>query len=288
MAMVLLVDEFLLSMRARRLSNNTELDYKRSLQRFTEFVGTGADPNSITPRQVELFLTSLNLGAKSIQNVYVGLSAFWTWCVANGHATTHIIHKIPRPKASAPPVIPFTESEVRRLLDNLGRRPMLRACVYLLLDTGARASELRDLDIGDVDLRKGEIIIRVGKGGKGRQVPFSTRTGQAVAHYLATRADRNNPDAPLLIALTGARLDRRRLTNQLQTLGKRAGVPNVHPHRFRHTCAIQLLRGGCDVFSLQRILGHESLTTTRRYLAIAQIDVEAAHRKASPVDTWRL
>ena len=139
-----------------------------------------------------------------------------------------------------------------------------------------------------VGVRKGEIIIRVGKGGKGREVPFSQSTGQAVVKYLSTRPDRQNPDAPLLIALTGSRLDRRRLTNQLATLGKRVGVSDVHPHRFRHTFAITFLRNGGDVFSLQKLMGHESLTTTLRYLALAQVDIEAAHRKASPVDTWRL
>lgn len=283
-----LVDEFLLSLQARRLSKNTELDYARTLRRFVDFVGTGAEPIAITPRQVELFLANLPLGAKSVQNAYVGLSAFWTWLVANGYVAVHIIHQVKRPKAAPPPVIPFTEAEVRRLLDNVGRRPMLRAAIYLLLDTGVRASELRDLDIGDVNLRQGEIIVRVGKGGKGRIIPISTSTAQQVVKYLATRADRNNPDAPLFIALTGTRLDRRRLTNQLATLGKHAGVENVHPHRFRHTAAIRLLLGGCDVFSLQRILGHESLSTTKRYLSIAQIDVAAAHRRASPVDNWRL
>lgn len=289
MAIYLQVDEFMLSLTARRLSKNTELDYGRTLARLVEWVGRGADPATITARQIEQFLASFSqLSPKSLQNMYVGLSAFWTFLVNNGYCQDHIIHRIKRPSATPPPIVPFTEVEVRRLLDGTVRRPMLRAVIYLLLDTGARASELRDLDIGDVDLRKGEINIRHGKGDKGRVVPFSPATGQAVAKYMAGRSDKGVKDAPLLIAKTGTRLDRRRLTNQLSSLGDRVDVRDVHPHRFRHTFAIQFLRNGGNLFALQKLMGHEQLSTTQRYVRLAQIDVEAAHRQSSPVDNWRL
>lgn len=289
MAICLQVDEFMLSLTARRLSHNTELDYGRTLSRLIEWVGRGADPAAITSRQVEQFLASYKqLSPKSLQNMYVGLSAFWTWLIDNGHVQDHVIRRIKRPSANPPPIIGFTETEIRRMLDGIGKRPMLKAAIYLLLDTGARASELRDLNIGDVDLRKGEIKIQHGKGDKGRIIPISITTGQVVAKYLAGRSDRGQPDAPLLIALTGSRLDRRRLTSQLSSLGARVGVRDVHPHRFRHTFAIQFLRNGGNVFALQRILGHEQLATTQRYIRLAQVDMVDAHKRASPVDNWRL
>jgi integrase/recombinase XerD len=78
------------------------------------------------------------------------------------------------------------------------------------------------------------------------------------------------------------------LRHCLQAIGARAGVPDVTVHRFRHTFAIMFLRNGGTVFALQRLLGHSSLDMVERYCAIAQTDIERAHKEASPVTNWAL
>ena len=74
----------------------------------------------------------------------------------------------------------------------------------------------------------------------------------------------------------------------LSLIGQRAGVAGAHPHRFRHTFAINFLRNRGNIFALQRILGHESLTMVHNYLSIAQAALQAAHNDASPVTNWVL
>jgi integrase/recombinase XerD len=105
--------------------------------------------------------------------------------------------------------------------------------------------------------------------------------------YLATRKDYEQQD-PLFISKLNRPLTRTKLSEMFRSIGKRAKVDNVHPHRLRHTFAIQYLRNGGNVYTLQDMLGHSSLDTVRIYLKIAQVDIDLVHRKASPVDGWRL
>lgn len=76
------------------------------------------------------------------------------------------------------------------------------------------------------------------------------------------------------------------VNKSLKALGLKAGVKGVHPHRFRHTFAIQYLRNGGDPYTLQKMLGHSTLDMVKRYLSLAQIDLDKAHKRASPVDNW--
>lgn len=128
----------------------------------------------------------------------------------------------------------------------------------------------------DIDLKTRRIRVW-GKGNKERYIPISARTASLVFKTLVT-ADTEQPFG----------LTRTRLAHMLQEIGKRAGIPKVHPHRFRHTFAVYYLRNGGDVFSLQAILGHSSMEMVKRYVSLAQVDLDAAHRLASPVTSLRL
>ena len=74
----------------------------------------------------------------------------------------------------------------------------------------------------------------------------------------------------------------------LSTIAAQAKINDVHPHRFRHTFAITFLRNGGNTFALQKLLGHEELTTVLKYVRLAETDIKAAQAAASVVDNWRL
>ena len=250
------------------------------------------------------------LSAKSLRNVYIALRAFYTWLNKE--------FNLPNPaKEITPPKFPqhviqtFSKEDIEKLIKAciysreaqteqrhkfVMRRPSAnrdQAIVLTLLDTGLRATELCSLTVGDVDLKTGKVNVRHGvgggaKGGKGRVTYLGKVARKAVWRYLATREDGSDPKAPLFISAGDRPFNRDSLRILIRRLGERAQITHVHPHKFRHTFAITYLRSGGDVFTLQSLLGHGSLDMVRHYAQIAEVDVENAHRKASPVDNWRL
>lgn len=299
------IEGYLMSLGARHLSQHTIDDYTRTLDKFTLFLGEDLPIDQINVRDIERFLASNDkLSNKSILNQYIGLSGLWTWLVKEEIVKENIVRKITPPKPLKKEVVPLTEQEVKAILSALNRSRVYvrqgqnvdhslgsfernRAIILLMLDTGVRASELCDLKIEDVDNRNHRIFVRQGKGMKERYLPFSPRTGQMIWRYLATR-NGAQPSDPLFVGRLNRALTRTKLAEMFSGIGRRAGVTNVHPHRFRHTFAIQYLRNGGNAYTLQHMLGHSTLETVKIYLKLAQVDVDSMHRKASPVDNWRL
>lgn len=274
------IDGFTLACRARKLSEHTLTDYGRTLRRFLAHVGD-LRMTEIGTTQISAFLASQkNVREKTLLNYHIGLAALWTWAIREEHVTRHVVRIVAKPRAQKTIVEPLTQVEILRLLDvaKAGRlSERNRSVILLLLDTGIRASELCGVKLADIDFQR-RLIKVLGKGNKERLLPFSRRTGQAIFDYMFPLAD-----VERLYPFT-----RTSLAHLIATLGRRAGVRGAHPHRFRHTFAVNFLRNGGDPYTLQEILGHSTLDTVKLYLAIAQIDIEEAHLRASPVENWKL
>jgi integrase/recombinase XerD len=256
-------------------------------------------PDGVAPRG------RIKLSPKSIVNIHTNLSALWTWGVREGYVEENIVRAIEKPDVKPPVIKPFTKEEMKALLkacdatrtwktrDTTSRRPTAdrdRAILMILVDTGVRASELCRIRLGDLDTSQQTIKV-VGKGAKERIVRFGRRAARTLWRYLTPRLQTLRDDDPLFLSWpydVPEEMSRGSLGRLLKRLGERAGVSKVHPHRFRHTFAITYLRNGGDIFTLKHLLGHSSLDMVERYLHIARADFEEAHRKASPVDNWRL
>jgi integrase/recombinase XerD len=299
------IDGYLLAAHARRLSPHTILAYQASFDKFLSFLNADPPIEEVDPKQVEAFFANqLTVSKKSLLNYHIGLSALWTWCVEEGLVKEHVLHKVRRPKPEEKDVQPYTQKEVKDMLDALshskvyarpGKAPSNhslsyaernRAMIFLLIDTGIRADELCSLKINLVDLKNRRITV-MGKGSKQRTVPFSNRTGQILWRYLTTRKNDSVADF-LFVTKDGRPLDRGQLLKIMTRIGQRAGIIGMNVHRFRHTFAINYLRNGGDTYTLQMMLGHSSMDMVRRYLALAQADLDKQHQLASPVDHWRL
>lgn len=251
------------------------------------------------------------LSPKTIYNIWVTLKSFFTWALKSGFLKVDLMETVPRPKFNVEPIAPFTREEIEQLLQACkynrlskpgNRRPFKtqrpsyrrdEALVLFLLDTGLRVSELCALRIADVDMKTGEVTVRHGrkggaKGGKGRTVYIGKVTRKALWRYLVERDNNEEEYSPLFLSTRDDPMNKDSLRLLLRRLGKKVGIKKCHPHRFRHTFAINYLRSNGDVFTLQELLGHSSLEMVRRYARIAKIDLQRMHGRASPVDNWGL
>ncbi len=209
----------------------------------------------------------------------------------------------PRPEQRA--IVPFSRGDVEAMLEACGytrsyvrpgkrecrnRRPTAardRAIILMLLDTGMRASELVGLDMDQLDQKNRRIVVE-GKGAKERILKTSPRTAQASWRYMSQRPEPRGTTTRVFLAEDGSPISRHALRRVIGRIGERAGVKDAHPHRFRHTFAIEFLRNGGNGYVLQSLLGHSTMEMVRRYLKLAQQDLDDNHNRASPVDNWGL
>jgi site-specific recombinase XerD len=216
------------------------------------------------------------------------LRAFFNFCVSEELLTVSPMRKVRLPRPSKRILPAFTASEVAALLaacadsQDPDRDKALLLC---LLDTGCRAAEFVALNTGDVDLTSGAVHVWQGKGGKDRTVYLGAKARKALRHYLTGRST-NDAKAALWVNLfTGERLTYWGLAILLRRIGQRAGVAHCAPHTFRRTFALWSLRAGMNIYALQELMGHANLSMLRRYLALTENDVQAAHRAHGPIDS---
>lgn len=226
---------------------------------------------------------------RTVRDYHGHLRTFFRWVVEEGRLDASPVERIPVPTSRADQIQPFTQDHVYALLAAAKRLTYPRrdsAILWFLLDTGVRASELCGIRRKDVDFQ-GKRCTILGKGNKHRTVAFGGTTAKALWNYL--KDDPRDEDDPLFISERGEPLTRSGLLQLVARLGKGAKIEAVRcsPHTFRHTFAVEFLRAGGNVFTLQQLLGHTDLKMTNRYVALAQADIEAQHRKYSPADRLR-
>jgi integrase/recombinase XerC/integrase/recombinase XerD len=154
--------------------------------------------------------------------------------------------------------------------------------VLLFLDSGLRCAELVGAKMGDLFLSD-ECLKVMGKGQKERVVPFGDRTARALVRYLNLRPEAAG-DGSVFVTRDGRPMTENAVKMVFERLAKRAGVPRLHVHLLRHTMATRYLLSGENPIKLQRILGHETLEMTRRYMDMVAVQAAITESKVSPVD----
>ncbi|MDR1488077.1 MAG: tyrosine recombinase XerC [Deltaproteobacteria bacterium] len=170
-----------------------------------------------------------------------------------------------------------------------------QAVLELAYSAGLRVSELVFLDLDDIDLTRGQVLVRMGKGGKDRLVPMGKPASEALDRYLKKRSllladcSEQSPTpyvAALFLGARGGRLNDREIRRFLKQKLRSHGLDEqFSPHSLRHSFATHLLSAGADLRSIQKMLGHESLSTTQRY---THLDLETLRKayQSHPRARW--
>jgi integrase/recombinase XerD len=183
----------------------------------------------------------------------------------------------------------LTYAEVKRLLESVNGNDAIalrdRALLEVMYGCGLRASEAVGLDVNEVDLRRG-FVRPHGKGNKERMVPLGREAAAAVKRYLRTGRPQligSRRVSKLFVNFRGGSLTRQGLYKIIQRHAKEVGMEGrMSPHTLRHSFATHLLSGGCDLRSVQEMLGHADVATTQLYTHLSGERIKEVYFKAHP------
>jgi site-specific recombinase XerD len=215
------------------------------------------------------------------------LAVFCSWCLEAGHVSYQPFQNIPIAREIPLPPRWLEEPDFKRLMRSLEQdtnrsgRPYAhqvfvrdQAMVSIMVFAGLRVQELVDLTMADVQLgdRKGRLVVRHGKGDKRREVPLSHDARRALTEWLEIRDERAGP---VFCGKNSEMLSTRQVERRVREIGRLVQL-ELSPHDLRHTFAKRLLRHGVDLVTISRLMGHEGLEATRRYIEPGWADLEAA------------
>lgn len=282
------VQAFLLHLENKNFSANTVKSYRADLQEFTDYLSKRKQNTleAFTSPVIRSFLASLpqDYARNTVLRKIAALRSLAAFLLRQGKLARNPFKLLPAPKREK--LLPkfLTLPETDRLIHTAGNTHFAardKALFELMYSSGLRRSEVTGLKIRDVDFFNG--VVRVlGKGNKERLVPVTDEALYTLKYYLSTRPNPQPQDALFLNAhgkpLTG---------DGLAFIFKNTAIAahlarKVTPHSLRHSFATHLLNNGCDLRSLQEMLGHKTLAATQVYTHVSLDKLKSVYQHAHP------
>ena len=297
-----IIKRWLMAKIARGCSARTVAYYKSSVTMALRNIGKPY--NEITPDDIRVYLAIRvqrdGVSKTTANNERRNLSALYFWLQKEEILLRNPMNKVEVIKETKKKKKAFSQMELEKLRYAC-RTTMETALIETLISTWARVSEIAAVKL--TDIHESRITVH-GKGDKDRDVFLNPKAQLAIKNYLDDRNDNNPylfPRAKYAGDVEQMTKGKRRcnmsewykhadlvgeghrsfctIEGDMRRIGKRAGVENVHPHRFRRTGATMALRTGMPLITVSKILGHENIGTTQIYLDISDRELEQAHEK---------
>ena len=283
--------------------------YNDILKFFSRYLKENGQPNGIDSFNIEnarkyvLYLRSRNkfdghpyipqqhvlLSPQTVRGHIRGLKALSSWLYREEYTDENRLRYLKIPRVPAKLIEPLTDQEVNQIVSSINQSSPAgvrnHAILVTALDNGLRASELADIELGQLDLKGGYVKV-MGKGAKERIVPIGDFVKMTLWDYI----DRIRPEPDIIgcdklfLSPDGKAITANTLKLVFSKLARKSGVKRLHCHLCRHTFAINYLLAGGDVFSLKEILGHTTLEMVNHYLHFTRSQLTAQHHKYSPMD----
>lgn len=262
-----------LALRAERKSPQTIKSYGDGVRAFLRWCDEHDHSPALDRDLVKGFVADLLDGGAEPATArarQLGVRRFSAWLEEEGEVDTDPLLGLKAPKLDAKVTESLTEVELRKLIKACGGKEFRdrrdEAIVRLMAETGMRAGEVTGLAVADVDLNRGVVTVRRGKGGKGRIAPFGDQTARAIDRYLRARRTHRLADTDALwLGDRGKNLEYYGLHSALKYRAELAGLTKFHPHLLRHTAASRWLAAGGSEGGLMAVAGWSTRDMIDRY-----------------------
>ena len=292
---------WLSQLRSEKKSSHTIRAYERAAKGISEIVLPGEESSlrsNFLKLSVEKAHNLLDPDTGRIDSWISTLDALSPSSVnARMAAATHLLrwfgHTMPewirRPNRRRPLPKTLNKREISRFKLTVSefKDPIVKPLTTMMLETGVRVSEICNMDVDDVDLDDLSALILGGKGEKDRTVLFTDLTAEGIQEWMAERRMRAEKQVKeerqaLFLTKNGHRITPRWVQKLMDRIADRAEIKRsrLTPHTLRHTFASGLLERGADLVTIQRLLGHASIATTRVYLEISDQTLREIYKRA--------
>jgi integrase/recombinase XerD len=269
-------------MLAEDMGEQTVRSYLFDVQKFQRWYQDTTDSeislDCIGPLDISEFrryLQTLGQKPNTINRALAALSALFTWAVKEKYATGNPTTGVKKIKEVGPAPKALSRRDQLSLMRaaQAGKKPRDISLMTLLLHTGLRVSEVRGLDLDDIDLRErsGSVGVRHGKGNKYRRVPLNATARSAVRDWLLVRG---NSPGPLFRSQKKQRISSRAIERMIAKYAYLAKLEDVTPHTLRHTFCKSLVDRGESIDRVAMLAGHEDLNTTAKYTRATDSDLQ--------------
>jgi integrase len=223
--------------------------------------------------------------AATTRSRQLAVRRFSAWLEEEGEINTDPLLGLKAPKLDTKVTESLTDDDLRLLIKACAGKEFRdrrdEAIIRLMAETGMRAGEVCGLTVPDVDLVRGLVTVRRGKGGRGRVAPFAPQTGRAIDRYLRMRRSHLLADTPALwLGDRGKSLEYYGLHKALKYRAELAGLTGFHPHLLRHTAASRWLAAGGSEGGLMAVAGWSTRDMIDRYTRSTAADRAAAEARS--------